>query len=590
MRFSNEFIEKVQQANDIVSVISDYVTLKRRGRNFWACCPFHNEKTASFSVSPDKGFYYCFGCHASGNVFKFLMQKENLTFVEAVTRLAERAHIALPEVEKRDRLRHRLFEINEMAGNFFHNCLVKTRYGEAGLDYYHRRHVSNETIHDFKLGFAPDGWTMLTDAFVKRGVDPEDLVLLGLSKKKNDHYYDAFRNRVIFPIRDGRSRIVGFGGRVLDDSKPKYLNSPETPIFNKRRLLFAMDMAHKAIYQEGKAILVEGYMDVVAAHNKGIHNVVASLGTSFTPEQARLLQRQAKNLVLSYDMDQAGRQATLRAMQIVRGLGMHISVVSLPQGKDPDEYINSAGPDAFREAVSSAPNVLDYMLQTGLKQYDRATLEGKSSIVSYILPVAAAVENRVVLEEFLKKVAAAVQVDENAVRSEFNKYVAGHPEAGQTKVVISSGVPQANAAARGAGTMAVAEENILRYLLEDPIRCGSIKEKVEPAFFADSRRRHIYETLVHLYDEEGTYGQTQLQELLPPEEQAEVARIMVLQDVPVGETVVMDYVKRFHVQMLQQEYAKHSKLAAVYSSENDPRFIDELEACKAIREKMKQWS
>lgn len=595
-RFSSEFIEQVRQANDIVSVISDYVTLKRRGRNFWACCPFHNEKTASFSVAADKGFFYCFGCHASGDVFKFIMQKENISFTEAVERLADRAHIALPAVEKspqdieREQTRDRLFTINEMAGNFFHNCLVKTHYGETGLDYFHHRHVSDETIHSFKLGFAPASWNKLTDAFMKKGVAGTDLVLLGLAKEKNGRFYDAFRNRVMFPIRDGRSRIVGFGGRVLDDSKPKYLNSPETPIFNKRRLLFAMDMAHKAIYDAGKAVLVEGYMDVIAAHNKGVRNVVASLGTAFTPDQARLLQRQAKELVLSYDMDGAGRQATLRAMEIVRGMGLRIRVVSLPQGKDPDEYINSAGAGKFREAVDSAPNALDYMLQTGLRQFDAATLEGKTSIVAFILPVLTAVDNRVALESFFRKMAAQLQVDETAIRSEFNKYVAKHPEAGQTQVVVSPAVAKQNGTARGGAVMAVAEENILRFLLEKPAACSSIREKIEAAFFVDARRRRIYQVILDTYDHQEMYTKVDIQEKLTPEEAEELARIMVLQDVPMDEAVLMDYVKRFHLGELQKQYNEHSKKAAEYSRNGDSKFIDELKRCKEITNEIKKWS
>lgn len=212
-RFSSEFIEEVRQANDIVAVISEYVPLTRRGRNFWACCPFHNEKTASFSVAADKGFFYCFGCHASGDVFKFVMMRENISFQEAVERLAERAHITLPAIEKsaeevkREQLMDRLYEINEMAGNFFHNCLTKTHYGTDGLAYFHRRHLSDDTILQFKLGFAPDSWNKLTDAFMKKGVSSKDLVLLGLAKEKNGRYYDAFRKRVIFPIRDGRGRL-----------------------------------------------------------------------------------------------------------------------------------------------------------------------------------------------------------------------------------------------------------------------------------------------------------------------------------------------------------------------------------------------
>lgn len=595
-RFSSEFIEQVRQANDIVSVISDYVSLNRRGRNFWACCPFHNEKTASFSVTADKGFFYCFGCHAHGDVFQFIMKKENLSFADAVERLAERAHIALPVVERsaeevaRDKLRDRLYEINEMAGNFFHNCLVKTHYGEPGLAYFHKRHVSGDTIDAFKLGFAPDSWDKLTGAFMKKGVTGKELVALGLAKEKNGHFYDAFRGRVMFPIRDGRSRIVGFGGRVLDDSKPKYLNSPETPIFNKRRLLFAMDMAHKAIFEEGRAVLVEGYMDVISAHNRGIHNVVASLGTSFTDEQARLLQRQAKELVLAYDMDGAGRQATQRAMTIVRGLGIHIRILSLPQGKDPDEYINAAGPDKFREAVSDAPNVLDYMLSRALTLYDAATLEGKSAVTAMVLPVVAAVDNRVLLEAFLKKLAGQLQIGEDAVRSEFNKYVAAHPEAGQQQVVISPSVSQHNAAARGTGTMAVAEENILRFLLEKPAACERIRAKVDAVFFADERRRRIYQIILDTYAHQGMYTLHDIQQKLTPEEAEEVARIMVLQDVPLDENVLMDYVKRFRLADLQKQYLEHSRLAAGYSRTGDARLAAELAVCKQINDEMKQWS
>lgn len=595
-RFSSEFIEQVRQANDIVSVISDYVTLTRRGRNFWACCPFHNEKTASFSVAADKGFFYCFGCHASGDVFKFVMMKENISFTEAIERLAERAHIAIPAGERtvaerqRDELVSRLYEINDMAGNFFHNCLTKTRYGVPGLDYFHRRHLRDETIDAFKLGFAPDSWDKLTTAFMKKGVSPKDLVLLGLAKEKNGHYYDAFRNRVIFPIRDGRSRIVGFGGRVLDDSKPKYLNSPDTPVFNKRRLLFAMDRAHQAIYDAKKAVLVEGYMDVISCHNQGVCNVVASLGTAFTPEQARLLQRQAKELVLSYDMDGAGREATKRAMEIVRGLGMQIRVASLPQGKDPDEYINSAGAEKFREAIDQSPNVLDYTLNRALGAYDETTLEGKSAITAAVWPVLVTVDNQIIIDAFLSKMAAQLQLDENAVRREFNRYVTSHPEAGQRQVAISPAVSSENAALRGTGSMAVAEENILRFLLEHPAACGRITEKVHGDFFRDPRRRHIFDIIAATYTTQQTYHSADIQRQLTAEENQELARIMVLQDVPVDEKVLLDYVKRFRLDELKRQYEQHSTQAAIYGRAQDPRVTEELVVLKRIQEEMKQWA
>lgn len=596
MRFTQEFIEQVRQANDIVSVISSYVPLKRRGRSFWACCPFHNEKTASFTVTPEKGFFYCFGCHAHGDIFSFIMKKENLTFAEAVQRLAERANIPLPAVERskedlaREKRRARLYEINELAGNFFHNCLTKTRYGVSGLSYFHRRHLTDDTIRSFKLGFAPDSWTKLVDAFARRGISGAELVTVGLARKKGDHYYDAFRNRVIFPIHDGRGRIVGFGGRVLDDSKPKYLNSPETEIFNKRHLLFAMDKAHSAIFQKKKAILVEGYMDVISAHNRGISNVVASLGTAFTPDQARLLQRQAKELILSYDMDSAGREATLRAMEIVRGLGMNIRVVSLPQGKDPDEYINTQGPEKFQEAIDNAPNVLDYMLMTALQHHDETTLEGKAAITAAVMPVVAQIDNRVVLEGFLRKMAERLHISDGAVQEEFNRYVSAHPEANQREVTISASVRTNNAAARGNGANAVSEENILRYLVEHPEFSSRSKELIEPTYFTHPIRRSLYEKLLALYDDVGPYALSGLEGRLTSDEAGELSRIMVLQDVPIDESVLLDYVKHFQLSRLQEEYKKCIAQAGKYSKANDPRLADALNKGKSILEEMKKWS
>ncbi|MFR8761892.1 MAG: DNA primase, partial [Megasphaera lornae] len=410
------------------------------------------------------------------------------------------------------------------------------------------------------------------------------------AKEKNGNFYDAFRKRVIFPIRDGRGRIVGFGGRVLDDSKPKYLNSPETPIFNKRHILFALDMAQPAIYKEGCAILVEGYMDVVSAHNRGITNVVASLGTAFTTEQARLLQRQAAQLVLAYDMDAAGRQATMRAMEIVRGLHVSIRVLSLGQGKDPDEYITTVGPDAFRQAVAAAPNTLDYMLQTALQTYDSTVPEGKSAIMASIMPAVARIDDRIVLEAFLTKAAQRLQVEETAVRSEFNRFVERHPELKQGKLVITPHLERRLADSRGTDVMAAAEENILRYLMEYPHTCERIQEMIPYTLFVNPLRQHIYQFILDAYAEKRTYTKADIQDRLSVEEEKELARIMVLQDVPLDERVLNDYVKRFHLAGLQRQYAEHSKRAAAFSRTGDPQVMKELAICKEINEKIRKWS
>lgn len=595
-KFSSAFLEQVREANDIVSVISEYVSLKKQGQNFWACCPFHHEKTASFSVSAEKGFFYCFGCHAAGDVFSFVMKQENLSFVEAVERLAERVHMPLPQVEEtptekaRDELKKQLLEINEMASNFFHNCLMKTSLGKEGLVYFHHREVTDDTIRAFKLGYAPDGWTTLTDAFQKRGIAGSLLVQLGLAKEKNGRYYDAFRRRVIFPIRDGRGRIVGFGGRVLDDSKPKYLNSPETPIFNKRKLLFAMDLSHEAIYKKKQAILVEGYMDVISLHNRGITNVVASLGTAFTVEQARLLQRQASDLVLAYDMDAAGRKATLRALEIGRGLHLHIRVLSLPQGKDPDEYIKHFGPEALQKAVQEAPHALDYLLQTAVGTHDSTTFEGKSAITAMLLPVLALVDNRIVLESFLSKMARTLHVDETAVRSEFNRYLKQHPETAQVPVVITPKLAYQLTDKRGTEPMAVAEENILRFLLEHPSECQRIITQIEDGLFQQPVRRHIYQIIISAYNENHAYTASDIQMRLTPEEAEELARIMILQDVPLDEQVVLDYAKRFRLTALQNQYLEWSKRAAEYSRTGNQKVIEALKECQRLNEEIKKVS
>jgi len=305
----DEFVEQVRSQSDILNVVQGYVPLKRKGNRYWGCCPFHNEQTPSFSVVPDKGFFYCFGCHAGGNVFKFISLIENVTYFEAIKLQAEKIGIPLPERQRtpqeiaRERERADLRKVNEMACDFFHNCLTMTHYGEDGRRYFAGRGISLETIKEFKLGFAPNAWDKLSTAFDKRGVKQEFLLASGLSTERNNGggLYDRFRNRVIIPIADERGRVVGFGGRVLDDSTPKYLNTPETMLFNKRKLLFGLDRSHRAIQQAGYAIVVEGYMDAISVFGAGVKNVVASLGTAFTAEHCKKILRYASDIYFCYD-------------------------------------------------------------------------------------------------------------------------------------------------------------------------------------------------------------------------------------------------------------------------------------------------
>jgi DNA primase len=346
-----ETIEEVRLRTDIVEVISEYVGLQRKGKSYWGLCPFHSEKTPSFTVTPEKQMFYCFGCNVGGNIFSFVMKKENWSFVESVHNLARRYGVSLPKKEQsprereENRLRRRFEEINEWAASYFHDLLLRLPEGEPGRVYFAKRGVDLDTMQSFRLGYAPDRWDGLLGYMQELGVRPHELAEAGLAVEKEtlskdgQQYYDRFRNRVLFSILDRRKQPIAFGGRVLDDSIPKYLNSPESIFFNKGHHLYGMHRAHQGIREEGYALLVEGYMDVIALQNAGFPNAVASLGTALTKEQAKLLRRYALRVVLLYDSDGAGIQAAFRGGEILRDAGIRVDVLTLTGAKDPDEIL-----------------------------------------------------------------------------------------------------------------------------------------------------------------------------------------------------------------------------------------------------------
>ncbi len=427
----DEFIDRLRSESDIVSILSEYVPLKKKGKNYWGCCPFHHENTPSFSVTPDKGFFYCFGCQSGGNVFNFLMKIENISFFDAVKVLAQKMNIPLPEKEKssrelaRERENSKLYRVNEMAREFFYACLTKTVYGKKAREYLNSRGVTDDVIERFKIGFAPPAWDKLVNAFLERGVEQEVLLRSGLIVERNsgDGVYDRFRSRVIFPISDARGRVVGFGGRVIDDSQPKYLNSPETSVFNKRYILFGFDAAQKFIKESGQAIVVEGYMDAITAYAFGIRNVVASLGTAFSPEQAKLLLRNAKDIFFAYDSDVAGQNATMRALAILRNLGANVRVILIPDGKDPDEFIRKHGVEAFQSLIAEASDILEYQIKQAFQSIDYSDLEGKVAVVSRIVPVLAEADNAVEVNAYIASISQMLAIDESAIRSEVRKFL-----------------------------------------------------------------------------------------------------------------------------------------------------------------------
>ncbi len=587
----DEFVEQVRSQSDILNVIQSYVPLKRKGNRYWGCCPFHNEKTPSFSVVPDKGFFYCFGCHAGGNVFKFISLIENVTYFEAIKLQAEKLGIPLPERQRtpqeiaREREMADLRKVNEMARDFFHNCLTMTHYGEAGKAYFAGRDISPETIEEFKLGFAPNAWDKLSTAFTKRGVKQEFLLASGLSAERNNSggLYDRFRNRVIIPIADERGRVVGFGGRVLDDSTPKYLNTPETILFNKRKLLFGLDRSHRAIQQAGYAIVVEGYMDAISVFGAGVRNVVASLGTAFTAEHCQKLLRYAPDIYFCYDSDEAGQKATIRALSIVRDTGAVVRVIVVPDGKDPDEYIRKHGADAFRALVKEALPLVEYRLQYVLKHVNYDTLDGKVKALHEMLPVLAGIKETAVRSEYEKKLAQILLLDEGVVRDELRRYARGAvaEESAPVRAPIRQAVQQQDNAIRRAGRI------IVRMVWQDVSLIHHVESVLPLAGIGDPVQREILLFLQDLSNQGQAPDDVTAAENLSEDAAAELSRALVENLGGRAETEAYnDSLKVLRKAYLNMLFVEHSRKADAYMKAGNAAYVDELNEVMKIKDEM----
>ena len=410
MYYSDEIVEEVREKNDIVGVISGYVTLKKKGSNHWGCCPFHNEKTPSFAVSENKQMYHCFGCGESGNVYTFLMKYENYSFPEAVKALADRAGVALPELEyteeqkRRANRRQRLLDLNKDAATYFYYQLRKNPHGEVGLNYLRKRQLTDETMKKFGLGFAGINGGELVAYLHQKGYRDEEIRDAGLATHSEKRGLSCqFWNRVMFPIQDINHRVIGFGGRVMGDGEPKYLNSPETDIFDKRRNLYGLNYARTA--RAGNMILCEGYMDVIAMHQAGFTQAVASLGTAFTPEQAHLLHRYTDQVLLAYDSDGAGVKAALRAIGILREEGLTAKVINMRPHKDPDEFMKALGKEAFQERIDQAENSFFYEIRMMESNFRMQDPEEKTKFHREIAKKLCSFEEEVERENYLQAIA-----------------------------------------------------------------------------------------------------------------------------------------------------------------------------------------
>jgi len=419
--FPPSFIDELLARNPIEDVVGQTVNLKRSGSNLFGLCPFHGEKTASFSVAPDKGIYYCFGCHKGGGAINFVMELEGLSYPDAVRKLAQRAGMEVPEDEQyqsRYRKQERLWALMKEAGRFFHQQLYAP-VGAECLAYVQRRGLSKSIVTRFGIGYAPQSWNMLVDAMKKKGYTDEELREADLVGEKNGRIYDRFRNRLMFPIIDVRGNVIGFGGRVLDNSTPKYLNSNETIIFNKRKNLFGMNLAKKT--KEPYMILVEGNVVVVALHQFGFDNAVASLGTSLTEEQVTLLSRYTEEVVLTYDSDEAGQRAAKRAIPMLEKAGIKVRVLQMQDAKDPDEFLQKFGRDKFKLLLEGSSNRVEYQLNAIAGKYDLREDDQRVSFIHEAAELISTLSSAIQREIYGARVAEKGKISEEAMKLEVGK-------------------------------------------------------------------------------------------------------------------------------------------------------------------------
>ncbi len=422
VRYSDELIDDIRNSNDIVDIISQYVILKRSGRNFFGLCPFHKEKSPSFSVSPDKQIFHCFGCGVGGNVFHFISKIENVNFIESVKILAQRAGITLPTLDNQDNkleeLKSTVYKINEIAAEFYHQNLYKPT-SKLAQEYIKKRKLDNNTLKTFSIGYSGK-FDELYRELKSKGFSEEEILASSLvNKNDNGKFIDRFRNRLMFPIKDVRERVIAFGGRVLDDSKPKYINSPENIVYSKGRQLFGLNVAKKNPSQ--KIIIVEGYMDAISLYQRGITNVVASLGTALTEAQGRMLRKYATEIIIGYDADGAGQAATMRGLEILSNLGYDIRVLQLEGAKDPDEFVIKYGTGRFNNYVENAISLVEFKVKNLKKDLNLEVASDKIKFLNEVSKILSKVENNIEKEVYIDKISSEYGISKEAIYAQTNK-------------------------------------------------------------------------------------------------------------------------------------------------------------------------
>lgn len=516
-RISQDLIAKICDENDIIDYVSQYVTLKKSGKDYSGLCPFHNEKTPSFHVSQDKQLFHCFGCGASGNLVQFVMRTENLDFVDALHVLADRVGIAIPEngsyeSDEEHEKKKRILAMNKEAARYFHSCLKDKTMGHKAQQYFKNRRITGKTITTYGLGYAPEGRDNLVKYLLAKTYTAKEMIEAGLAVSREGQVRDKFRDRVMFPIIDVRGNVIGFGGRVMHNEKqingyniPKYLNSPETPVFDKGKNLFSLNLAKNS--KEEDIILCEGYMDVISVYQAGVDNIVATLGTAITPNQAKLMLRYSSEILICYDMDEAGTKAALRAIDVISEVGGRSRVIRLKNAKDPDEYIVKNGVEKFKEAVRSAMPSTEFKISLVKKRYDTTTADGKVLFIDEAVNVFMGIKDAVEIDAYITKVANDTGISRDAILSKYREKTAQKtnrgriPQKSEYKKQVERRRREEVKTENTTPKLLEAEKRLLGLLAKSKRLYNKVKSKIKPSEFSTEVYRRLADGMFRAYDE-----------------------------------------------------------------------------------------
>ncbi len=557
--YGDDIVERVREASDIVDVISAYLPLKRKGRNYWARCPFHQEKTASFSVSPDKQIFHCFGCHKGGNVFSFIIEYEKLPFPDALKLLAARANVQLPEKGETRETREfdQIYWAHEVAMKFFQEHLLESR---KSLEYLKSRKLTDATIEKFKIGYAPDSWDAFLHYAKQKSLSESDLEKAGLViKKENGGYYDRFRDRLVFTIFNTAQKPIAFGARTFDPKEQaKYINSPETPLYHKASILYGLSHSRGDIRRAEEAIVVEGYFDFLSLYQQGVTNVVASSGTAFTPEQARLLGRSASSVILMFDADSAGQQAAIRSVDYLFEAGLDVKVVKLPAGEDPDSIARKGGKAAIDEQLARAKSYVEFTISTLPDRFEKLSLNDKDRAIKRLATLAGRIEDEIRRELFLQEIARWYNIGIDLVRR---------------GVRIEERRPTMNPRETIGSPL---DRDFVALLLQRSELVQSAAEKVAPTDFEDQTLADIYSLILQLHEDDQPPTPSQLIDKVSETPKKELIAALAAKDFQSSDLnqVYTDLVIAFHRRHRTKRMTELKRLLKEAETENDEEQIN----------------